>query len=356
MLRCVLASMPSRELRVVNSNAEDRVVVVTGASAGVGRAVAVAFARRGWRVALIARSHERLDSARRDVEQAGGEGLVLPADVADADAVFKAADAIVARYGRIDVWVNNAMATIYAPIDAISPAEFKRVTEVTYLGQVHGTLAALRHMRARGRGTIVQVGSALSYRAIPLQSAYCAAKFAVRGFTDALRSELEHERSRIRVTMVQLPAVNTPQFDWARSRLPHRLQPVPPIYQPDAVVEEIFRAAIEAPRELWIGRSSLQAILGTMLAPGLLDYLMARRAWRGQMTPQPAQHQRADNLFEPPPGDPGAHGRFDKRGAPEVRAYSAARVRCAIAAALLLAGSLLTWGTLAHRTARPRLR
>ena len=228
-------------------------VVVTGASAGVGRAVAIAFAQKGWNVALIARGKEGLEGARRDVEAAGGHALVLPLDVAEADAVFAAADQVMAEWGHIDVWINDAMVTIFAPVKDIKPDEFRRVTEVTYLGQVYGTMAALKHMRPRNRGTIVQVGSALSYRAIPLQSAYCGAKFAIRGFTDALRSELDHERSRIRLTMVQLPAVNTPQFDWARSRMPRKLQPVPPIYQPEAIAKEIVRAALEAPRELWIG-------------------------------------------------------------------------------------------------------
>ena len=239
-----------------------RTVVITGASAGVGRASAIAFAQKGWNVALIARGKEGLEGARRDVEAAGGHALVLPLDVADADAVFAAADQVVARWGRIDVWINDAMVTIFAPVKEITPEEFRRVTEVTYLGQVHGTMAALKHMRPRNQGTIVQVGSALSYRAIPLQSAYCGAKFAIRGFTDSLRSELEHEQSRIRLTMVQLPAVNTPQFDWARSRMPRKLQPVPPIYQPEAIASEIVRAALEAPRELWIGRSALKAIFG----------------------------------------------------------------------------------------------
>ena len=216
-------------------------VVVTGASAGVGRAVARAFAARGWTVALIARGHDGLEGARREVEEAGGKALVLPADVADARALEQAADRTVEAFGRIDVWVNNAMATIFAPAEQIRPEEYRRVTEVTYLGQVHGTLAALRHMRRQGGGTVVQVGSALAYRSIPLQSAYCAAKAAARGFTDSLRSELIHENSPIRLTMVHLPAVNTPQFDWARSRLPRRLQLVPPIHAAEISAKAIVR-------------------------------------------------------------------------------------------------------------------
>jgi NAD(P)-dependent dehydrogenase (short-subunit alcohol dehydrogenase family) len=265
-----------------------RVVVITGASAGVGRATAIAFAKCGFDVGLIARGSAGLDGARRDVEAIGQRAIVLPVDVADADGVFAAADRVIAQWGQIDVWVNNAMATIFSSFHDVRPDEFKRVTEVTYLGQVYGTMAALRHMRPRNRGTIVQVGSALSYRAIPLQSAYCGAKFAVRGFTDSLRSELEHDGSHVRLTMVQLPAVNTPQFDWARNRLSKKLQPVPPIYQPEAIAREIVRAARDAPRELWIGRSALKAIVGTMLLPLLGDRILATEGYQGQMTSEPA--------------------------------------------------------------------
>ncbi len=302
-------------------------VVITGASAGVGRATAIAFAERGWKVGLIARGAEGLAGARRDVEQAGGSALPLQADVADASQMFAASDRIVARWGGIDVWINNAMATVFAPVDEISPAEFQRVTAVTYLGQVHGSLAALRHMRSCDRGTIVQVGSALSYRSIPLQSAYCGAKAAVRGFTDSLRSELIHARSRIRLVMVQLPAVNTPQFDWARNRLPHRPQPLPPIYQPEAIAQAIYHAARTAPRELWIGKPTLEAIIGTQLAPSLLDHLLARRAWRGQMSAERADPDRQDNLERPIPGDFGAHGRFDGRASASPALFSPALVR-----------------------------
>ena len=307
------------------------VVVITGASAGVGRATAMAFASRGWAVGLIARGADGLEGARRDVEESGGAALVLPADVADANAISAAADSVAVRWGRIDVWVNNAATTVFAPAEAITPEEFRRVTEVAYLGQVHGTLAALRHMRKAGRGTIVQVGSALAYRSIPLQSAYCAAKAAVRGFTDSLRSELIHAGSAIRLTMVQLPAVNTPQFDWARSRLPRRLQPVPPIHEPAAVAEAIYRAALTAPRELWLGRPTMQAILGTMVAPGLLDRMVADRAWDGQMTAEPAR-PRPDNLFEPLAGDFGAQGRFGDRSRRHVHAAGETSVRVAAAA------------------------
>jgi NAD(P)-dependent dehydrogenase (short-subunit alcohol dehydrogenase family) len=331
------------------------VVVVTGASAGLGRATALAFARRGWRVGLLARGRERLESAQREIERAGGQAVTIPTDVGDAAAVFAAAERIVAEWGRIDVWVNNAMATIFAPVEAVSPAEFARVTEVTYLGQVHGTLAALKHMRRQGHGTIVQVGSALSYRSIPLQSAYCAAKFAVRGFTDSLRTELAHEGSPIRLTMVQLPAVNTPQFDWARSRLPARLQPVPPIFQPEPVAEQIFWAAEHAPRELWVGVPALQAILGTMALPGWLDKMAARRAWEGQMTGRRSPGGTNGNLFEPPPGDPGSHGRFDARSRARVLAVRESYARAGVAAAgiALCVGAALASRHMARRASGP---
>jgi NAD(P)-dependent dehydrogenase (short-subunit alcohol dehydrogenase family) len=313
-----------------------RVVVITGASAGVGRATAIAFAKCGFDVALIARGSSGLDGARRDVEAVGQQAIVLPVDVADADGVFAAADRVIAEWGRIDVWINNAMATIFSPFDEIKPDEFRRVTEVTYLGQVYGTMAALRHMRPRNRGTIVQVGSALSYRAIPLQSAYCGAKFAIRGFTDSLRSELEHDGSHVRLTMVQLPAVNTPQFDWARNRLPKKLQPVPPIYQPEAIAREIVRAAREAPRELWIGGSALKAILGTMLLPRLGDRILATEGYVGQMTAEPAPPDAAGNLFEPFPCDAGAHGRFDSRARRAVIGFNPIWLRVGMACALFV--------------------
>jgi NAD(P)-dependent dehydrogenase (short-subunit alcohol dehydrogenase family) len=316
--------------------------MVTGASAGVGRAVAHEFARHGWNVGLIARGEAGLRGTARDVERAGGRPLAFQVDVADADAVAQAADALAQAFGGIDVWVNNAMVTIYAPVQETSPEEFRRATAVTYLGQVHGTLAALRHMVPRDRGTIVHIGSALAYRSIPLQASYCAAKAAVRGFVDSLRSELLHDGSRVRLTMVQLPAVNTPQFDWARSRMPRELQPVPPIYQPEAIARHVFRAAHDAPRELWIGAPTWKAILGNMVIPGWIDRYLARHGYEGEMTSVPAPTNRPDNLYDPVDTDPGAHGRFDARAVPHVAAADPRWLKLGIAATLgVIAGTML---------------
>ena len=326
-----------------------RVCVVTGGSAGVGRATALHFARQGWNVAVLARGRPGVESACEQIRRLGGSALPLIADVADSQAVFAAADEVVRHWGQIDVWVNVAMATVFGTIEDVTPDEFRRVTEVTYLGQVHGTLAALRHMKPRNHGTIVQIGSALAYRSIPLQSAYCAAKAAVRGFTDSLRSELIHANSSVRVTMVQLPAVNTPQFDWARNHLPRRVQPVPPIYQPETIAAGIFKAAQTAPREMWIGKTTVQALLGTMIAPALLDRMMATRAWDGQMTPQKARADPAGNLFEPVTTDPGVHGRFDRRSQAGAVAFPSEFVRGALLfGGLALAGA----GFIAARYAR----
>lgn len=287
------------------------VAIVTGASSGVGRATAIAFARRGYRVGLIARGEDGLQATLADVERAGGEGLILQADVANAQEVEAAAAKAVAQWGAIDVWVNNAMVTVFSDVAQLEPDELRRVTEVTYHGSVWGTMAALRHMKRRGRGVIVQVGSALAYRSIPLQAAYCGAKSALRGFTDSLRSELIHEGSPIHVTMVHLPALNTPQFDVARSRLGRRPRPLGTIYQPEIAARAIVWASEHRRRELWVGFPTEQAIFGTRLAPGLLDRILGRIGVKGQLSElAPAPH---DNLYRALPGDRGAHGRFDAR-------------------------------------------
>lgn len=330
----------------------ERTVVICGASAGVGRATAHAFAAAGCRLGLIARGEQGLAETAAELQAAGARVLTIAADVADAAAIDAAAERIEAELGAIDVWVNSAMATVFGPISSLSAEEIRRVTDVTYLGTVHGTLAALRHMRPRNRGTIVQVGSALAYRAIPLQSAYCAAKFAVRGFTDSLRCELLHDHSAIRLSMVQLPAHNTPQFDWARNKMGRRAQPVPPIHRPEVAARAILRAAEQAPRELWLGGPSLKAILGNMLMPGLLDRILARQAWDGQMTDEPDPAGRPDNLFEPVEGVHRTSGRFSDQArdhAPGLSSKSVGELAMAGAATV----ALLSGYTLA-RLLRPR--
>jgi NAD(P)-dependent dehydrogenase (short-subunit alcohol dehydrogenase family) len=289
------------------------VVVITGASAGLGRAIARAWAQRGARVALLARGVDGLEGARCDVEARGGRALTLAVDVADADALATAAERVEIELGPIDVWVNNAMVSVFSPIRDMTAAEFRRVTEVTYLGYVYGTLAALRRMVPRDRGVIVQVGSALAYRGIPLQSAYCAAKHAIEGFTDSLRCELLHDGSRVRVTMVQMPALNTPQFRWSRARLPRKPQPVPPIFQPELGAEAVLLAVDQARTELWFGFPTVLAILANRLAPRLVDRYLAATGYESQQTDEPVAPDRRDNLFAAVPGDAGAHGDFDAR-------------------------------------------
>jgi NAD(P)-dependent dehydrogenase (short-subunit alcohol dehydrogenase family) len=293
-----------------------KTIAITGASAGVGRATVRRFAREGARIGLMARGRERLDRAAAEVEQLGGEALVIPLDVADADAVDGAAENIENRFGPIDVWVNNAMATVFAPVRDTTPEELRRATEVTYLGSVWGTMAALRRMAPRDRGTIVQVGSALAYRAIPLQAAYCGAKHAIRGFLESLRTELLHDGSNVRVTMVELPAHNTPQFRWSRAKMPRAPQPVPPIFQPELAAEAIFYAAQSRRRELVVGWPTLKAIYGEKLAPGLLDRYLARNGYEAQQTDERLDGERAGNLFEPVDGDFAAHGPFDDQARP----------------------------------------
>lgn len=291
----------------------DKVVVVTGASAGVGRATARAFGRQGARVALVSRNRERLEAAKAEIEEMGGQGLVLPADVSDPRQVEAAAEAAETELGPIDVWINNAMTSVFSPFKLMNAEEFRRVTEVTYLGFVWGTMAALRRMLPRDRGVIVQVGSALAIRSIPLQSAYCGAKHAIAGFTDSLRSELIHDCSGVKISMVQMPGLNTPQFRWVLSRLPHKAQPVPPIYQPEVAAEAIVWAAAHPRREYYVGWSTTEAIWGQKFIPGLLDWYLALTNYQAQQTDEPEDPDRPNDLFESVPGDFQAHGVFDNR-------------------------------------------
>lgn len=339
------------------SGDDAEVVVVTGASAGVGRAAARAFADRGAKVGLLARGEAGLEGARRDVEARGGEAVTVPTDVADAEQVEAAAERVEEELGPIDVWVNNAMASVFAPAWEMEPEEYERVTEVTYLGFVHGTQTALDRMRGResedgsDAGTIVQVGSALAYRGIPLQSAYCAGKHAIQGFTESVRSELIHDDSDVQVTMVQMPALNTPQFEWVENRLPGQPQPVPPLYQPEVAADAIVWAADHDRDELWVGTPTVKAILGNRLVPRRLDRVLARTAWDAQMTDEPADPDREDNVWEPVDDDRdfGAHGRFDGKArnySPQLWVTTHRSSVAALAAGLaLLAGYVgLSWG------------
>jgi NAD(P)-dependent dehydrogenase (short-subunit alcohol dehydrogenase family) len=293
---------------------EGKVVAVTGASAGIGRAAVREFAARGADVGLIARGEERLAAAAREVEEAGRRACIAPADVADAAAVEAAAARIEAELGPIDVWVNVAMTAVLAELWDCTPEEFERVTAVTYLGSIHGIQAALRRFRPRDRGVVVQVGSALSRRGIPLQATYCGSKHAIKGALDSLRAELLHEGSNVKVSLVQLPGVNTPQFDWVRTRLHRHPQPVPPIFQPEVAARAIAWAAEHPRRELWVGLPTVYTILGERVVSGFMDRYLARTNIGAQEAKQPIDpHERKDNLFAPPPGDPGAHGAFDDK-------------------------------------------
>lgn len=320
-----------------------RVVVVTGASAGVGRATARAFAAPGVCLALLARGLDGLEAAAREVLGAGGQALILPTDVSDPVQVDAAADAVVEAYGRIDVWVNCAMVSVLAPIHQTTAAEFRRVTDVTYLGYVHGTLAALRHMRARGEGVIVQVGSALAYRAIPLQAAYCAAKHAIKGFSEALRCELLHENSRIHVTQVHLPALDTPQFGWMRTKMPGKPRPLGKVFAPEVAADAIVWASKHPRRELWVGGPTVRAMWGERLVPWYADRKLARQAWEGQLQPAAADPHRRDNLDEPVPGDHGASGRFGKEAEQRSPMLWAATHKPTLGAAAALLVGLVAW-------------
>lgn len=342
-------------LRKVSAMRSHPVVCITGASAGVGRATALAFAaHRQASIGLIARSRDALEEVRREVERLGGKGLVLPLDVADHQAVFAAADEVEATFGPIDVWINSAMVTVFGPVRDLTPEELRRVTEVTYLGSAHGIQAALRHMLPRDGGTIIQVGSALAHRSIPLQAAYCGAKHGIMGFVDSLRSELIHDGSRVRLTMVQLPAVNTPQFDWARSHMPARARPMGKIFQPEDIGRAILHASEHPRRDYWLGGTTMEAILGNTLFPGLGDRYLAHTAVEGQLADEPEPPSRADNLFEPVDGLHRTRGRF---GQPRhrLRLVSSGGVArgAFLAMGMMLAGGL---GVLAHRQAHRRIR
>jgi short-subunit dehydrogenase len=329
----------------VSEARDPEVVVVTGASGGVGRAIAHAFAKRGAHVALLARGEKGLHDAQAEVRELGGRALAIPTDVADPDQVEAAADQVETSFGPIDTWVNDAMATIFARVIDTSPAEFKRATEVTYLGTVYGTMTALKRMTARDRGMIVQVGSALSYRSIPLQAAYCGAKFAIRGFTDSIRTELRHDKSKVRITMVQLPGVNTTQFNWCRSKLPNHPQPVPPVYQPEIPAEAVYWAAHHHRRELRVGYSATEAILGSKIAPTLADIYLARTAFSGQQVPDmPVSPDRPDNLFEPVPDKAATHGIFDEQAKSRSPQLWAVTHRALIAGAALAGAAVVGAG------------
>jgi len=318
-----------------------KVVVITSAGAGVGRATVDEFARKRYDVALLSRDKDRLEQAAADIRRFGVRALPIPTDVADADAVHAAADRVEAELGPIDVWVNVAMATVFAPVSKLTAAEVQRGTDVTYLGQVYGMMAALQRMTPRNRGTIVNVGSALGYRSVPLQSVYCGAKFAIRGFTDALRSEIIHDKLDIHLTMVDLPAVNTPQFNWALNKMGKRAKPVAPIYQPEVPARAIFFAATHKRRQVWVGYPTVQAILANRIAPGLIDRYLAKAGYSGQLTDTPLGPDAPANLFEPVPGAYGAHGRFDakaKSGSWEMFTDRHRTAFWAVAAVALVAG------------------
>ena len=327
----------------------DEIIVITGATAGVGRATAHAFARPGARIALLGRGERGLAAVKREVEDRRAQALTIRTDVGDWAQVYAAARQVQETWGRIDIWVNNAMLTVLGPISALSPDDLRRVTDVTFLGAAYGTMAALEFMRPRNSGVIVQVGSALAYRAIPLQAAYCAGKHALRGFTDSLRCELLHDRSDVHVTSVHLSAFNTPQFDWARNLTGRRAQPVPPIFQPELAAEAIVWAARHRRREVFVGWPALKAVIANKLAPGLLDRYLAKSGYSGQFTDEPRPVDACENLYSACDTDPGAHGRFDARARRHslqwfMTAHRAALIAVGIVVAALVA-SYAAWAT-----------
>lgn len=333
-----------------------QVVVITGASAGVGRATARLFAKQGAKIALLARGLDGLEATAREVIDLGGEPLPLPTDMANHIAVEAAAHAIEETLGPIDVWINNAMVSVFSPVKRMKAEEYRRVTEVTYLGAVNGTLAALRRMLRRNRGVIVQVGSALAYRAIPLQSAYCAAKHALRGFTESLRTELMHDKSNVKVTIVHLPALNTPQFDWVKSRMRYKAQPVPPIFQPEIAADAIVWASRHPRREVLVGYPTVKTVMGNKIAPWYADRVAARRGYVQQQTNEPENRHRQHNLWEPVEGDYGAHGRFDERAKPFSMQHWLNKYRLSLAGSAAIGGAALAIGASIRRHRQRQLR
>lgn len=324
------------------------VVVITGASAGVGRAIAAEFAKNGARLGLIARGKERLEDAKKEMESLGAEVVTFSVDVSNAEQVEAAAALVEEKWGGIDVWVNNAMVGVLSPVKEMEAGEYQRVTEVTYLGQVYGTLAALKRMLPRDKGSIVLVGSALAYRGIPLQSAYCGAKHAIMGFYDSLRTELLHDKSNVKVTTVQLPAMNTPQFEWMRNKMPNRPRPMGTIYQPEAAARTVRYAAYHPEREYKVGFSTMQAIIGNKLLPMVGDWVLAKNGFEGQQTDEAAEKGRPDNLFEPAPGNYGARGRFGDKAKDTSKLGWMNRNQFVPAAAAVAAG-ILTVGFLLRK-------
>lgn len=300
-------------IRAKNQTEKSRVIVVTGASAGVGRAIAREFGKEKAKIGLIARNPDGLEAAKKEIEAAGGQAIVLPLDVSDSNSVEKATSEVESSLGPIDVWVNDAMVSVFSPVTEMLPEEFKRVTEVTYLGYVYGTLSALKRMKTRDQGIIIQIGSALAYRSIPLQSAYCASKHAISGFTESLRTELLHDSSKVKICQINLPAVNTPQFSWVKSRLPRHPQPVPPIYQPEVIARAVRYISHHPRRRMDIAFSTLKAVIAEKIVPSVADEYLARYGYSSQQTDQPVQPDRKDNLWSPLPGDHGAHGIFSSR-------------------------------------------
>ncbi len=326
-----------------------RVIVITGGTAGVGRATAQRFAIEGASIAILARGADGLAATVADVERLGGKAIAIATDVAHCEQVDVAAARVEQELGPIDVWVNNAMTTAVGPFQQVTPEEYQRITDVCYHGFVWGTRAALAHMRPRNRGTIIQVGSALAYRSIPLQSAYCGAKHAIHGFTDSIRSELLHDKVAIEICMVQLPAVNTPQFGWCVNKMAKTPQPVPPIFQPEIIAEALHHVSLHPRREIYLGWPAIKAIIGNELAPGYADHYLAHRGYDGQLTDQPNRHPPA-NLFAPVPGDHGAHGQFGKRArshdavARIATTLGGVGVRGSVAAAFAIAGAAVAFG------------